>query len=57
MRARVQATAKLRLDAATSKKEGRSLRPRPARRFIAMNQLSGSTSPDSTINVGLVLTR
>lgn len=36
---------------------GRSSHPRPARCFIAVNQLSTSTSPDSTINAGSVLTR
>lgn len=36
---------------------GRSSHPRPARRFIAVNQLSRSTSPDSTVNAGSVLTR
>ena len=36
---------------------GSSSRPRPARRFIAVNQLAGLTSPDSTVNAGSVVTR
>lgn len=36
---------------------GCSSHPRPARLFIAVNQLSASTSPDSTVNAGPVLTR
>lgn len=36
---------------------GCSSHPRPVRCFIAVNQTSASTSPDSTVNAGSVLTR